>query len=202
MTDIQIRYHTLQETKRHNLVSEEQEGSRIAETGRHNLVTEHESNRHNLATERENVRHNKVGEDIAMKNLFETQRHNLVGESIEKELNETKKLQHLAGAREANAKAEQQEMINALNKKSPDLFKINQYANILKGSKTDPLTILGFSALAGDAMVNGVPTIKRINNWIAQEMAKDPKKTYVNKPTTAKDIRTNIGKFLDSLTNN
>lgn len=192
MTDIQIRYHTLQETKRHNLVSEEQEGSRIAETNRHNLVTE-----------RENVRHNKVGEDIAMKNLYETRRHNLVGESIEKELNETKKLQHLAGAREANAKAEQQEMINALNKKSPDLFKINQYADILKGKKTDPLTILGFSALAGDAMVNGVPTIQKINKWIASEMAKDPKKVTVsNKPTTAKNIRKNIGEFLDYLTNN
>lgn len=199
MTDIQIKYRGLEETKRHNLVTEGQESSRIAETMRHNLVSEGETNRHNLATEQENVRHNKVGEDIAMKNYYETQRHNLVGESIEKELNETKKLQHLAGAREANAKAEQQEMINKLNKQSPDLFKINQYANILKGNKSDPLTILGFSALAGDAMVNGVPTIQKINEWIAKEFEKNPQKQYVNKPTTAREIRQNIGKFLDFL---
>lgn len=192
MTDIQIRYHTLQETKRHNLVSEDQEGSRIAET-----------NRHNLATEKESVRHNKAGEDIAIKNLNETKRHNLVGEAIEKELNETKKLQHLAGAREANAKAEQQEMINELNKKSPDLFKINQFANILKGKKTDPLTILGFSALAGDAIVNGVPTIEKIYDWMANQTARNPKKvTITSKPATAKSIRKSIGEFLDYLTNN
>lgn len=88
-----------------------------------------------------------------------------------------------------------------MNKKSPDLFKVNQYANILKGSITDPLTMLGFTTLAGDAMVNGVPTIEKINQWIGAQLRKHPGPKYVNKPTTAKQIQKNIGNFLDYIAN-
>lgn len=62
MTSNQINYWNLQESKRHNVTTEN-------ETNRHNLVTEVETNRHNVATE-----------NIDLSKLGETKRHNLVTE--------------------------------------------------------------------------------------------------------------------------
>lgn len=75
------------EQNRHNLVSEAQEGQKIAETGRHNLVTEKETNRSNLANEsiqrgvaQEQVRHNKATERQTDTVNAETKRHNKANE--------------------------------------------------------------------------------------------------------------------------
>lgn len=100
MTHNQINYWNLQETKRHNLVGEQ-------ETSRHNRATESvdlgklsESNRHNLATEskdlgnlKESIRHNVATENltsrdlnIAAGTLAENRRHNISSESISNKL--------------------------------------------------------------------------------------------------------------------
>lgn len=68
MTQNQIAYWNLQETKRSNV-------SREFETHRHNVADETETNRHNVRTENETSRHNLVGER-------ETNRHNLASESF------------------------------------------------------------------------------------------------------------------------
>lgn len=90
MTTNQINYWNLQESRRHNVVSE-------GETQRHNVVTETETNRHNVATEaidisklQETHRHNVVTEgqqdralDIQESGVRETQRHNQATENID-----------------------------------------------------------------------------------------------------------------------
>lgn len=75
MTSNQIAYWNLQESKRHNVMSEN-------ETQRHNVVTENETGRHNWVTEQisisnlnESVRHNKATE-------YETNRHNVATEQL------------------------------------------------------------------------------------------------------------------------
>lgn len=75
MTQNQIAYWNLQESKRHNLVGED-------ETNRHNVVTEGETQRHNVMTEnisiadlQEKGRHNRATE-------YETNRHNLQTEEV------------------------------------------------------------------------------------------------------------------------
>lgn len=89
MTNNQINYWNLQETKRHNVVGE-------TETNRHNVATETETNRHNVMTEKidlgklnETIRHNKAGEgltsrqlDIQEATLRETGRHNRATEGL------------------------------------------------------------------------------------------------------------------------
>lgn len=89
MTANQINYWNLQETGRHNRVTE-------AETERHNRRTEDidlaklsETTRHNMATEdisnrtlSETTRHNLAQESYNVNNLAETQRHNVATESI------------------------------------------------------------------------------------------------------------------------
>lgn len=80
MTQNQIAYWNLQESKRHNVVGE-------GETNRHNVATENETNRHNIATEQisisdlqERQRHNLESERLGRDTLAETNRHNMAGE--------------------------------------------------------------------------------------------------------------------------
>lgn len=61
MTQNQISYNSLLETRRHNYV---QEGQLIRQTD-------------------ENIRHNKVVEDISNRDLLEKQRHNLAAENLQ-----------------------------------------------------------------------------------------------------------------------
>lgn len=80
MTNNQIQYANLLETKRSNLARE-------AETKRHNIADETETHRANVVREDvayktldETVRHNQAGETIAMDTLAETKRHNIATE--------------------------------------------------------------------------------------------------------------------------
>lgn len=82
MTRNQIEYWNLQETGRHNAVTER-------ETERHNRVGETETNRHNVMTENidigklnESIRHNKQTESLGWANLSETNRHNVATEDL------------------------------------------------------------------------------------------------------------------------
>lgn len=89
MTHNQINYWNLQESKRHNVVTE-------TETNRHNVATENidlgrlqETTRHNLATEGETNRHNvrtegqtDVNLGLQQGTLSEVQRHNLASEQL------------------------------------------------------------------------------------------------------------------------
>lgn len=86
MTQNQIAYWNLQETKRSN-VTKERETNRhnVAtekENERHNTVSEGEVGRHNVATERETTRHNKETENFNISQLQESQRHNVASENL------------------------------------------------------------------------------------------------------------------------
>lgn len=94
MTHNQIEYWNLQETKRHNVTTEdESKRHNVAgegETNRHNVVTENieigklgEQTRHNKATEWETNRHNVETENIGYGTLAESVRHNTATESIQ-----------------------------------------------------------------------------------------------------------------------
>lgn len=108
MTDQELRFRELQETRRHNAAMEALQGQSNEEVHRTNVENEgikRESNlitsdhyirsdsenvRHNVASEgietskvNESVRHNKVSEDIESGKLRETVRHNTVSEGIE-----------------------------------------------------------------------------------------------------------------------
>nr|AVX53456.1 putative ORF1 [Marmot picobirnavirus] len=90
MTSNQIAYWNLEETKRRNLVVEE-------ETHRHNSVMEsqgymsiQEQARHNRSTESiswanlaEVRRHNKAGENLTAQDISERHRHNLITEQVQ-----------------------------------------------------------------------------------------------------------------------
>lgn len=105
MTNNQIAYWTLQETKQHNRESERFNIQQLDETTRHNIETEKlgslqlgetsranrvkeaetqrsnlakelETNRSNLAKEKETYRHNVASENIDLSKLSETQRYN------------------------------------------------------------------------------------------------------------------------------
>lgn len=69
MTQNQIAYWSLQETKRSNAAKEK-------ETNRSNLAVEKETNRHNVATELETNRHNVQTELLMSQSNAETLRHN------------------------------------------------------------------------------------------------------------------------------
>lgn len=75
MTQNQIAYWNLQETKRSN-------ESREKETNRHNVVTEQEAQRHNTVSEGETYRHNTETERFNISQLQETQRHNEATENL------------------------------------------------------------------------------------------------------------------------
>jgi hypothetical protein len=104
MTDIQVRYWDLQETKRHNVAyetetfrhnkaTEVQASKELTEVTRHNKATETETKRHNIATEVETYRsnryreietnrHNRATEKLDASKLAETKRHNIEMEGI------------------------------------------------------------------------------------------------------------------------
>lgn len=95
MTQNQIAYWSLEETKRANKVDEgERHRHNVAsesEINRHNVATEYETNRHNVATElltsqsnSENVRHNQAQESIATFNAEENARANQEREAIQR----------------------------------------------------------------------------------------------------------------------
>lgn len=73
ITQNQLNYLGLQETKRNNLVVS-------AETGRHNLATEQETARHNIVSENDTRSHYERQDDTARRNVDELSRHNLVSE--------------------------------------------------------------------------------------------------------------------------
>jgi hypothetical protein len=91
MTNQQIQYWGLQESKRHNLETESLGSKSLNETKRHNIVTENlgydtlaESKRHSIVSERETQRHNMATESLTQQQiglgyaqLNETTRHNL-----------------------------------------------------------------------------------------------------------------------------
>lgn len=86
MTQNQIAYWNLQETKRSN-ATREQETNRhnVAterENERHNTVSEGEIGRHNVVTERETTRHNRETENFNISQLQESQRHNVATENL------------------------------------------------------------------------------------------------------------------------
>lgn len=88
MTNNQIQYWSLQETKRHNQAGE-------SENIRHNVAAETETGRHNLATEQvdisklnETVRHNQATEQFNISSLQETKRHNVETERTANRSNE------------------------------------------------------------------------------------------------------------------
>lgn len=83
MTNNQINYWNLQETKRHNVVSED-------ELKRHNIAGESETNRHNVQQEyigfgnlAETTRHNKATEGYSFASLAEATRHNKAAEALQ-----------------------------------------------------------------------------------------------------------------------
>lgn len=83
MTEDQLRYWTLQETKRHDVATE-------GETAKHNRATEQETAQHNRMTEQidlgklgETIQHNRATEQIDLGKLAETTRHNVVSENID-----------------------------------------------------------------------------------------------------------------------
>lgn len=96
MTQNQIAYWSLEETKRANRVNEGETHRHNtvseAEMNRHNIATEYETNRHNLQTElltsqanSENARHNAATEMTANFNAAENARANRERESIQRE---------------------------------------------------------------------------------------------------------------------
>lgn len=62
MTDIQVKYWTLQEGIRHNVQTETQAKNELSEGIRHNLVTENQGQQ----SINENIRHNKTFEGIQL----------------------------------------------------------------------------------------------------------------------------------------
>lgn len=97
MLPAQVSYWTLQENKRHNLVTEDLGFKNLNETIRHNTVSETETHRHNVETEKlgwfnadESRRHNLATEQVAIENvglgyanLSESVRHNRASEAIQ-----------------------------------------------------------------------------------------------------------------------
>lgn len=104
MTQNQIAYWSLQETKRSNKAQEAETNRHNkageAELGRHNLVTEAETERHNRATElltsqanAELARHNAATELLGQQQLAETVRSNQARENLQMYSNETARMQ-------------------------------------------------------------------------------------------------------------
>lgn len=97
MLNTQVQYWTLQENKRHNLMTEAQAKNELDESRRRNLENERqgrvslaETSRHNREQEsqgwfnaRENVRHNKETEATGWSTLQENTRHNQAYEGIQ-----------------------------------------------------------------------------------------------------------------------
>lgn len=97
MLNTQVQYWALQESKRHNLMTEAQARHELDETRRRNLETERqgrvsldETSRHNREQEnqgwfnaRESARHNKESESVGWSTLQENTRHNQAYESIQ-----------------------------------------------------------------------------------------------------------------------
>lgn len=83
MTQNQIAYWNLQETKRSNV-------SKEGETARHNRATESEDKRHNVSVEGETNRHNVATENFNISQLNENIRHNTVSEQQNATANEIK----------------------------------------------------------------------------------------------------------------
>lgn len=91
MTQNQIRYWELQETKRSNSAKETETNranvAREGETHRANVANETETNRSNVAREKETNRHNLATEGIDLGKLEETKRHNVSTEGETKRHN-------------------------------------------------------------------------------------------------------------------
>jgi len=110
MTDIQVKYWDLQETKRanraresetyrHNSATEVQARNELAETIRSHKTVETETQRHDLATEQltasdlqERARHNRVTEQLDATRIQEQARHNRASESVDRMNAETNRI--------------------------------------------------------------------------------------------------------------
>lgn len=98
MTEQQIRYGELLETRRSHLTNERQNQQNLDETARSHLANEgiardtlSENSRHNRVTEnisernlQETIQHNRETERLGWSNLGENRRHNMATESISK----------------------------------------------------------------------------------------------------------------------
>lgn len=90
MTDQELRFRELQETRRHNQAMEQLQGDTLVETHRTNVENEgikKESNvitnAHYIRSDAENVRHNTATEDIQRTGVEENIRHNKEDERIQ-----------------------------------------------------------------------------------------------------------------------
>lgn len=188
ITQNQLNYLGLQETKRNNLVVS-------AETGRHNLATEHETARHNFVSEndtrshyerqddtaRRNVdelsRHNLVTEQQAVATLNETARHNRATEGLgQQELDETTR-SHMAN--EANVKRGQ----NVTAKTNVTTTKINA-----KTSKANAKTAAAASKYAANVGASVKTYTAELQNAFSKKKLKQDKllklKEYANRLET------------------
>lgn len=80
MTNNQINYLNLQETRRANRAKEDISAQTLSESSRHNKRSEEESERSNRAREYENERSNRARESFNILNLAETHRANTAKE--------------------------------------------------------------------------------------------------------------------------
>lgn len=112
ITDIQVKYWGLQETKRNNQATEQ-------ETHRSNVARENETSTHNRAQEAlgmmqlsEASRHNMATEQISRDTLNESSRHNRAQESLGySQLAETRRVNN-ANIANINARTEGQKQAN------------------------------------------------------------------------------------------
>lgn len=161
MTQIQIDWSRTQETKRHNIATEQQAINELGETMRHNVATETETKRHNIAGEVETNRHNVRTEKQEDQRIAENKRHNKRTESQEdKRINETKRHNKatekqksaeikIAGDKAASeirlndARSAAQELVNIVNRSNPELFRAKNFIDVLKSSSPLLYSYLG-----------------------------------------------------------
>lgn len=154
MTDIQVKYWTVEESKRHNSATEAQARNELAETGRHNLVAEAQ-NKRNID---ENVRHNKKTEQLSSKQLRETKRHNIVSENVSKRSNEIANKRADAEVALNQSRTESQQWQNEWRKKNPSLASLKEAGLVSNEKKfTTALTSGALGIDAAKALGDSVP---------------------------------------------
>lgn len=165
MLATQVQYWTLQENKRHNIMSEQLGSQQNTEMIRHNLKAERqqdtslqqEAQRISISrdTLKENIRHNKANESITKWLNSETQRHNLATEAVGR-TNALASLQQAQAARK-NAEINQQNAYTMQRNASINM--LNAQTNRLNSQTQSKLAdIADYNAytqrLVGNANVN------------------------------------------------
>lgn len=143
MTDIQLRYWSLQEDKRHNLTYEgetyrsnkarEAQASReLVETTRSNKARETENYRSNIARETENYRSNVARESENIRSNKtrekETHRANLANESIGRSMASASAIQAQAAQSQAATAQQRQSTYDYLSQKQAGKLQSDTYA--------------------------------------------------------------------------